>query len=151
MSVAACSFVTFLWLDVLLCIWMLHRVALPIRVSSQPRQRLQLLRTRRHLNVRFRLRALIDEAVEEQQATKGREVSMGIENCRVLGTESGRVGPLAHGGSEATGVGQRAGSAVVMTEPLWLQSIRCLWGCRGDESLWRVPNGDACGSCCLGC
>ena len=24
---------------------------------------------------------------------------MGIENCRVLGTESGRVGPLAHGGS----------------------------------------------------
>ena len=45
MSVSACSFVTLLWLDVLLCIWMLHRVALPIRVSSQPRQRLQLRRT----------------------------------------------------------------------------------------------------------
>ena len=51
---------------------------------------------------------------------------MGIENCRVLGTESGRVGPLAHGGIGATGVGQRARSAVVMTEPLWLQSIGIL-------------------------
>ena len=28
-------------------------------------------------------------------------VSMGIENCRVLGTESGRMGPLPCGGSEA--------------------------------------------------
>ena len=45
MSVSACSFVTFLLRDVLLCISMLHRVALPIRVSSQPRQWLQLLRT----------------------------------------------------------------------------------------------------------
>ena len=33
---------------------------------------------------------------------------MGIENCRVLGTESGSVGPLPRGGSGATGVGQRA-------------------------------------------
>ena len=49
MSISACSFVTFVSLDVLLCIWMLHHVALPIRASSQPRQRLQLLRIRRVL------------------------------------------------------------------------------------------------------
>ena len=36
---------------------------------------------------------------------------MGIENGRVLGTESVRVRALPRGGSGATGVGQRAGSA----------------------------------------
>ena len=38
---------------------------------------------------------------------------MGIENCRVLGTESGRVGPLSRGGSVATGAGRPPGSAGV--------------------------------------
>ena len=78
-------------------------------------------------------------------------VSMGIENCRVLGTESDRVGPLTRGGSGATGAGQRARSAVVMTEPLSLQAIPRLFDSQGDGALWRVPRGDACGSCCLGC
>ena len=45
---------------------MLHRVPLHIRVSSETRQRLQLLRTQRHLNVGSWLRTLIDEALEEQ-------------------------------------------------------------------------------------
>ena len=49
MSVTACSFVTFLLLDVLLCIWMLHRVPLHIHVSSESRQWLQLLCTQRVL------------------------------------------------------------------------------------------------------
>ena len=49
MSVIACSFVTFLSLDVLLCIWMLHRVPLHIHVSSKSRQWLQLLCTQRVL------------------------------------------------------------------------------------------------------
>ena len=40
-------------------------------------------------------------------------LSMGIENCRVLGTESGRVGPLSRGGSVATGAGRPPGSAGV--------------------------------------
>ena len=38
---------------------------------------------------------------------------MGIENCRVLGIESGRVGPLSRGGSVATGAGRPPGSAGV--------------------------------------
>ncbi len=50
---------------------MLHRVPLHIRVSPEARQRLQLLRTQRHLNVGSWLRALIDEALEEQQTTNG--------------------------------------------------------------------------------
>ena len=44
---------------------MLHRVPLPIRVSPETRQRLQLLRIQRHLNVDSRLRVLTDEALEE--------------------------------------------------------------------------------------
>jgi len=59
-------------------------------------------------------------------------MSMGIENCRVLGTESVGVRALPRGGNGATGVGQRARSAVVMTEPLSLQAIRCLLGWHGD-------------------
>ena len=45
---------------------MLHRVPLHIRVTPETRQRLQLLRTQRHLNVGSWLHALMDEAVEEQ-------------------------------------------------------------------------------------
>ncbi len=45
---------------------MLHRVSLHIRVSPETRQRLQLLRTQRHLNVGSRLRALIDEALDRE-------------------------------------------------------------------------------------
>ena len=40
-------------------------------------------------------------------------LSMGIENGRVLGTESGRVGPLSRVGSVATGAGRPPGSAGV--------------------------------------
>ena len=56
---------------------MLHRVPLHIRVSPETRQRLQLLRTERHLNVGSWLRALIDEALEEQQTTNGGEAEKG--------------------------------------------------------------------------
>ena len=41
---------------------MLHRVPRHIRVSPETRQRFQLLRTQRYLNVVSWLRALIDEA-----------------------------------------------------------------------------------------
>ena len=66
-----CSFVVRLLLHVVLCVFMLRRVPLPIRVSSETRQQLQRLRTERHLNLRFWLRALIDEALEEQKTTDG--------------------------------------------------------------------------------
>ena len=56
---------------------MLHRVPLHIRVSSETRQRLQLLRTQPPLNVGSWLRALIDEALEEQQTTIGPEAEKG--------------------------------------------------------------------------
>ena len=56
---------------------MLHRVPLHIRVSPETRQRLQFLRTQRHLNVGSWLRALIDEALEEQQTTNGPEAEKG--------------------------------------------------------------------------
>ena len=45
---------------------MLHRVPLHIRVSPETRQRLQLLRTQRHLNVGSWLRALIDQALDRE-------------------------------------------------------------------------------------
>ena len=56
---------------------MLHRVPIHIRVSPETRQRLQLLRTERHLNVVSWLRAHIDEALEEQQTTDGPEAEKG--------------------------------------------------------------------------
>ena len=56
---------------------MLHCVPLHIRVSPEIRQRLQLLRTERHLNVVSWLRAHIDEALEEQQTTDGPEDEKG--------------------------------------------------------------------------
>ena len=43
---------------------MLHRVPLQIRVSPETRQRLQLLRTQRHLNVGSWLQTLIDEVLD---------------------------------------------------------------------------------------
>ena len=46
---------------------MLHRVPRHIRVSPETRQRLQLLRTQRHLNVGSLLRALIDEALKNSR------------------------------------------------------------------------------------
>ena len=57
MRVSPCSVVTWLLLYVLLCVFMLRRVPLHIRVSPETRQRLQRLRTERRLNLRFRLRA----------------------------------------------------------------------------------------------
>ena len=45
---------------------MLHRDPLHFRVSPETRQRLQLLRTQRHLNVGSWLRALIDEALNRE-------------------------------------------------------------------------------------
>ena len=56
---------------------MLHRVPLHIRVSPETRQRFQLLRTQRYLNVVSWLRALIDEALKEQQTTNGPEAERG--------------------------------------------------------------------------
>ena len=77
LRVALCSFVTCLLLHVLLCVFMLHRVPLHIRVSSETRQRLRRLGIQRHLNVGARLRALVDEALEEQQTTNGPEPEKG--------------------------------------------------------------------------
>ena len=45
---------------------MLHGVPLHIRVSPDTRQRLQRLRTERHLNVGSWLRALIDQALDRE-------------------------------------------------------------------------------------
>ena len=58
LSVWLCNLI--IALCVIACL-MLHRVPLHIRVSPDTRQRLQLLRTQRHLNLGSRLRALIDE------------------------------------------------------------------------------------------
>ena len=53
-------------LCVLLCGVMLHSVPLHIRVSPDTRQRLQRLRSERHLNVGSWLRALIDQALDRE-------------------------------------------------------------------------------------
>ena len=53
-------------LYVLLCDDMLHSVPIHIRVSPETRQRLQRLRTERHLNVGSWLRALIDQALDRE-------------------------------------------------------------------------------------
>ena len=53
-------------LYVLLCDVMLHSVPLHIRVSPDTRQRLQRLRSERHLNVGSWLRALIDQALDRE-------------------------------------------------------------------------------------
>ena len=45
---------------------MLHSVPIHIRVSPETRQRLQRLRTERHLNVGSWLRALIDQALDRE-------------------------------------------------------------------------------------
>ena len=65
MRVSPCSVVTCLVLSVLLCVFMLHRGPLHIRVSPETRQRLQRLHTQRHLNIGSGLRVLTDEAREE--------------------------------------------------------------------------------------
>ena len=54
-----------------LCVFMLRCVPLHIRVSPETRQRLQRLRTQRHLNLGDWLRVLTDEALEEQKTTDG--------------------------------------------------------------------------------
>ena len=59
----------FVCLYVLLCGVMLHGVPLHIRVSPDTRQRLQRLRTERHLNVGSWLRALIDQALDREFGT----------------------------------------------------------------------------------
>ena len=56
----------FMCLYVLLCGVMLHGVPLHIRVSPETRQRLQRLRSERHLNVGSWLRALIDQALDRE-------------------------------------------------------------------------------------
>ena len=56
----------FMCLYVLLCGVMLHSVPLHIRVSPDTRQRLQRLRSERHLNVGSWLRALIDQALDRE-------------------------------------------------------------------------------------
>ena len=75
---------------------MLHRVPLHIRVSSETRQRLQLLRTQPPLNVGSWLRALMDEAVEEQQTTNGPEAEKGKPGaCSQPHTSNREHGQLA--------------------------------------------------------
>lgn len=54
-------------------------------------------------------------------------------------------------GGGATGAGQRAGSSVVMTDPVPTPVIRRRFDSRGDGSPWRVRRAVACGSCCPGC
>ena len=71
MSVSPCSVVAGLLLYVSLCVFMLRRAPLPIRVSPESRQRLQRLGTERRLNAGAWLRALTDEALEEQKTTDG--------------------------------------------------------------------------------
>ena len=69
LTVDECLFVWFSNLIVALCVvvcLMLQRVPLHVRVSPETRQRLQLLRTQRHLNVGSWLRALIDEALDRE-------------------------------------------------------------------------------------
>ena len=56
----------FMCLYVLLCGVMLHRVPLHIRVSPDTRQRLQRLRSERHLNVGSWLRSLINQALDRE-------------------------------------------------------------------------------------
>ena len=91
-----CGFVTCLLRYVLWCILVLHRVPLHIRVSSETRQRLQLLRTQRSLNVVSWLRALIDEALEEQQTTNGPEAEKGkAGGCTQPDISDGQHGQLA--------------------------------------------------------
>ena len=77
MRVSPCSVVTWLLLYVLLCVFMLRRVPLHIRVCPETRQRLQRLRTERHLNVGAWLHALIDEALKEHKTTDGLKAEKG--------------------------------------------------------------------------
>ena len=61
---------------------MLRRVPLPVRVSPETRQRLQRLRTERHLSLGYWLRALTDEALEGQKTTDGQRPREGkAEAC----------------------------------------------------------------------
>ena len=84
---------------------MLHRVPLQIRVSPETRQRLQLLRTERHLNVVFWLRTHIDEALEEQQTTNGPEAEKGkAGGCTQPDTSDGQHGQR---GTPLDGLGLR--------------------------------------------
>ena len=77
LRVALCSVVTCLLLYVLLCVFLLHHVPLHIPVSPETRQGLQRLGIQRHFNVGSWLRALVDEALEEQQTTNGPEAEKG--------------------------------------------------------------------------
>ena len=70
---------------------MLHRVPFHIRVSPETRQRLQRLRTERHLNVGSWLRPLIGEALEEQQTTDGKEAERGKPGACTQAWPSGYV------------------------------------------------------------
>lgn len=72
-----CSVGVWLLLYVLMCVSMLHRVPLYIRVSPETRQRLQRLRTEWHVNVSAWLRALIAEALEEHKTTDGPKAEKG--------------------------------------------------------------------------
>jgi len=77
MRVSPCSVVARVLLYVSLCVFMLRRVPLPVRVSPETRQRFQRLRTQRHLNAGAWLRTFIDEALEEQKTTDGLEAERG--------------------------------------------------------------------------
>ena len=93
LRVALCSFVTCLLLYVLLCVFLLHHVPLHIPVSPETRQGLQRLGIQRHFNVGSRLRALVDEALEEQQTTNGPEAEKG----KAGGCSQPDISDLKHG------------------------------------------------------
>ena len=109
---------------------MLHRVPLHIRVSPETRQRLQFLRTQRHLNVGSWLRALIDEAVEEQQTTNGPEAEKGgpgaCSQPNISDPKNGQLAaPLDGPGGRVSGVERsQDSSANVPNGPMDSCSIR---------------------------
>ena len=79
------------------------------------------------------------------------DLSMAVENVRILAIENVRVGELPRGGSVATGAGQLAESrSALMTRPHG-QRNRGLCGSLWDGLPWRAPHGGASGSCCPEC
>ena len=105
---------------------MLHRVPLHIRVSPETRQWLQCFRTQRHLNVGSWLRALIDEALEEQQTTDGPQAEKGKPGaCSQPDTSDPKRGqlaaPLDGPGGRVSGV--ERSQELVRQRPTWFNGF----------------------------
>ena len=109
MNVSPCSVVSCLLRFVSLCVFMLRHVPLHIRVCPETRQRLQRLRTRRHLNLGSWLRVLTDEALEEQKTTDGQRPREGkagaCSQADISDRERGQLAiPLDGPGGRVSGV-----------------------------------------------